>query len=921
MNKKFLHLLSLLFGLLLGGSSLFAQFSSKAIPTQTGVFHAEFSAAASATPIDGLIGFGPVAAAGYGDMNILIRFNAEGKIDARNGGGYGADNELIYAPNKLYYFEVDADVAAKTYSVTVTSPGDEPVVIATDYAFRDNNYTGEINFISYVQTNTMAGEYMGISHFQMGSFNGSDFNQEIGTITGDFGFKLSAVPTSNNINTVLGFGGKEIAGYSDFNIIVRFNDQGAIDVRNGGGYKAAAEVKYSAGDEFGFYIFGNVESATYSVVAIDTEGTETLIADNYAFRDNNLLGSLTHFAIKRGNGPIGVKGLMIGTSFDDGDFKVHNVPVAALTDNFEIEYSLTPSKDNMDGVFALGPVAGAGWGDFNILIRFNANGQIDVRNGGGYEALQEIVYQGGKSYNVRIVGDAAARTYSVFVRDEAYAEEVQLAADYAFRDNIQGELAFASTKENLGYVTFDAIGWPMPLLEARPNAAPTVVAGADSLSLVIEDGAVSVLFAGITDGDVGDQTLSFSVANSDESIATATLGEFEADNQSISMEITPLSAGQSILTLTIMDNGGTENGGIDATSVDLVVDVMNRGRFQTIEVSVNEGQLGADARMLMGEDDLLNNFNWLVTNAGQGTFANDHGPAWGGVTGIPRFLYLYYMRFDLIDLPFEGEIRDVRLVVEGEEKAADSKFQEDYFLFAVPDQYIGGDDNRGQLQELGELEWEEGSDGGFFKITDVNGQIIDGKEKYICPDNAPGLNEMDDISTATEDWNPIRNDVLLPMGTFSLPLGSGTLNMSSEAMLNLLNEDLNASVTFVLGIERSTGGDENGFNGWPVYSGEDLGREPKLVVDWDFMTTSTQDLQNAAGIKVFPNPVQDYLQFSDAADIGKVRISSTNGQVLQQVYLSTNSLPVGQLTSGLYFVEIFNKAGVKIQVNKFFKER
>lgn len=921
MNKKYLLFPFILFFISVLFNEANAQFDSKPIPTQTGEFHAEFSAAASESPIDALVGFGPVEATGFGDMNILIRFNPNGMIDARNGDGYAAENEVVYAPNRLYYFEVDADIVAKTYSVTVTSPGEDPVVIASDYAFRENNFTGEINFVSYVQSNTSINEHLGVSHFQLGTFNGSDFNQMIDEVTGDFGFKLSAVPLQNNVNTVFGFGGKEILTYGDFNIIIRFNDQGFIDVRNGGTYEAVAEVPYVAGNEFGFYIFGNVESATYSVVAIDADGNEILIGDNYAFRDNNLLGSLTHFAVKRGNGPIGIKGLMIGDAFDDGDYKVISEPIETLEGDFELTYTLSPSKDSMDGVFALGPVAGPAWGNFNMLVRFNSDGAIDVRNGGGYEALETFIYQGGRSYNVRITGNTDTRAYSVFVRDEAFGGEIILAQDYAFRDDIQGDIAFASTKENFGYVTYDEIGWPMPLLQARPNAAPTVIPGADTLSLVIEDGTASILFAGITDGDVGDQMLDFSVTSLNESVATATLGDFDEENRSITVDIEPLSEGQTILTLTIMDDGGTENGGEDVTQVDVVVNVMNQGRFRTYEVSVQEGELGADARVLMGEDDLLNNFGWLTSNTGQGTFSIDHGPAWGGVDGIPRFIYLYYMRFDLIDLPFEGNATDITLVVEGAEKEEDSPFQEDFFLLAVPDQYIGGDDNRGQLPELGELEWEEGSDGSFFKITDVNGDLIPGKENYLVPDNAPGLNEMDDISTATEDWDPVRADVLLPMGTFSLPLGSGRLVMSSEEMLQLVNEDLNASVTFVLGIERATMDTGNGgFNGWPVYSGENFGNEPTLIVEWDFMPSSTADLQDAANITVFPNPVQEYLQLSDYEQVRKVRITDLNGRVLQQVYLTAGQLPVGQLATGVYFIELYNANNEKIQVSKFVKK-
>lgn len=96
-----------------------------------------FTAVPSTVPLDGVVGLGDVdEATGYPDLACIMRFNADGVIDVRNGGVYGADTVLPYLANKPYHFVVAINMATKKYDVFVTPDGGSQVQVANDYAFR-----------------------------------------------------------------------------------------------------------------------------------------------------------------------------------------------------------------------------------------------------------------------------------------------------------------------------------------------------------------------------------------------------------------------------------------------------------------------------------------------------------------------------------------------------------------------------------------------------------------------------------------------------------------------------------------------------------------------------------------------------------------------------------------------------------------
>jgi hypothetical protein len=115
-----------------------------AIGGSSGTFTIEFSAypkAAGNYPptVDAVIGLANGPASSFGALGPIVRFNAQGDIDARNGAAYGATQRVQYRSDYPYLFRVSVDVTAHTYSVWVkerTAQGTPLTQIADHFAFR-----------------------------------------------------------------------------------------------------------------------------------------------------------------------------------------------------------------------------------------------------------------------------------------------------------------------------------------------------------------------------------------------------------------------------------------------------------------------------------------------------------------------------------------------------------------------------------------------------------------------------------------------------------------------------------------------------------------------------------------------------------------------------------------------------------------
>jgi hypothetical protein len=108
------------------------------------------------------------------------------------------------------------------------------------------------------------------------------------------------------------------------------------------------------------------------------------------------------------------------------------------------------------------------------------------------------------------------------------------------------------------------------------NGAPTVDAVND-LVMVMDSGAVEVPLTGITYGDdceeLGQEVTEVSAVVSDESVLTASVA-YTAGDETAVLTLDPLASGDVEITVSVKDNGGTENGGTDVREITFKVEVV-----------------------------------------------------------------------------------------------------------------------------------------------------------------------------------------------------------------------------------------------------------------------------------------------------------------------------------------------------------
>jgi len=103
---------------------------------QTGSFTVEFDATPNGTGLDAVTGLSAGPAAAFADLAVIVRFNATGTIDARNGAAYAAANAIGYTAGTSYHFRLAVDVPSHTYSAYVTPAGGTEQTIGMGFAFR-----------------------------------------------------------------------------------------------------------------------------------------------------------------------------------------------------------------------------------------------------------------------------------------------------------------------------------------------------------------------------------------------------------------------------------------------------------------------------------------------------------------------------------------------------------------------------------------------------------------------------------------------------------------------------------------------------------------------------------------------------------------------------------------------------------------
>jgi len=116
-------------------------------------------------------------------------------------------------------------------------------------------------------------------------------NASIAAQSGTFTVSYDAVPGAGNIDGVSGLSNGPALNYTALAAVVRFNNAGTIDARNGGAYAASASIPYVAGLTYRFRLAVNLSNRTYSAYVKPGSAAEVLIGSGYSFRTEQAAAS------------------------------------------------------------------------------------------------------------------------------------------------------------------------------------------------------------------------------------------------------------------------------------------------------------------------------------------------------------------------------------------------------------------------------------------------------------------------------------------------------------------------------------------------------------------------------------------------------------------------------------------------------
>lgn len=330
-------------------------------------------------------------------------------------------------------------------------------------------------------------------------------NQSFSDQTGVFHVEVSASPSANNVDAVIGLSAGPASTWANLAAIVRFNPQGYIDARNGNTYAAAESVPYYAGQVYWFKIDIDVVHHLYSVTAeLYNEGSSPgtgyggyTIARNFAFRTEQ--SGVTHLNnvatyLNPETGPAGGTlqqcGFLAtaGATTDDGCVVANaggtftNAAFPPATGGLLIQGTATPSQVPIDAVFGVGSGNIVAYNSFAASLRFYTNGMIEARDGDTYRADVAVPYHAGTQYVFTFLIDLPSKTYSVvvFSYQEDWEGPIELAHGYKFRP------------QQLGVTSLDHVATVVASSTGRIDACRIVNSAPPTLQSV-RDGTYRVL--------------------------------------------------------------------------------------------------------------------------------------------------------------------------------------------------------------------------------------------------------------------------------------------------------------------------------------------------------------------------------------------------------------------------------------------
>lgn len=392
--------------------------------------------------------------------------------------------------------------------------------------------------------------------------------------SGDFAIKLRAIPSSLPMNGAVGLSKKALVNsWSDYNVSVLFASDSTIKVSNGGSYEALSSIKYEAGKAYTFYIWGNTVSSKFNVKLITIDGQVSDLAENYEF-NLSYPGDTLNYIVRRTvqdtvvNGTpgsyIAIDGVENGKIVFEEDFIAIVKDIEEQFGRFSVAFAVTPSSVSIGGGISFNSTESVAWEDLSAIVRFNAAGQIEARNGGAYDAETEVLYEAGHAYNFNVDIDVVANTYTVTVKSDPWAEPDTIGTNYTFRKTPVSSLKYITYKVNstTGTLTFNQLDLYIHICEA-----PTIDEVQNFRMFSGEEEKI-INISGITYGDEISQNISITATSSHPEIITPSvvLGTDNTD-ATLTLKVNEVSEETVVtITITVSDEcDAIHNGGIVST--------------------------------------------------------------------------------------------------------------------------------------------------------------------------------------------------------------------------------------------------------------------------------------------------------------------------------------------------------------------
>lgn len=289
--------------------------------------------------------------------------------------------------------------------------------------------------------NTAQWQHMAIPPVQNGGYH---------TQPGMYSVEFTATPQNSTSDLLLALSQGPQTSWSNLAAIVRFNTDNTIDVRDGDFYRADAIVEYLPGRDHYIRVEVNLYAHTYSVFVLPGYSYEpfrtggTQIAKDYRFRtEQQAVSSLDTVVVEAEIGSLaacaGGAKPMLGP-LPGGPAQWQNSGLEPIGTFAIVNFDVEPLSANSDTLLALTQGPQTHWAKLPMIVRFNPNNTIDVRDGDVYRADTVMPYVAGERYHVKIYFhkgyNGNANSYSVAVNGQTIAYKYRLRTGYEYLDLI-----------------------------------------------------------------------------------------------------------------------------------------------------------------------------------------------------------------------------------------------------------------------------------------------------------------------------------------------------------------------------------------------------------------------------------------------------------------------------------------------------